>query len=194
MRRLIISTLITVLSVFALQAQTPPRATQAKPVIDPDRFVTDWIDRLNALDDWHISVLGEEEGVDKVVNHMMELFAPDVLAEVPPRDEDQIGPVMLLGSGQVRKWLDDMARTQVKLEYIPRVQTEKEFEGALIVYTKALPWGGLGISFQINGNYSLRRDRRKYTAPGAVFMQLGEDGKIHRLRLLLGEISEVTLQ
>lgn len=193
MLRLICSSLIALFFVFEAQAQAPVHE-KSKLTIDPDKFVTDWIDRLNALDDWHISMSGEEEGVDKVVNHMMELFAPDVLAEVPPHDEDQIGPVMLLGSGQVRKWLDNMARTQVKLEYIPRVQTEKQFEGALLVYTKALPWGGLGISFQINGNYALRRDRRKYTAPGAVFIQLGEDGKIHRLRLLLGEISEVTLQ
>jgi hypothetical protein len=193
MWRLICSSLITLFFVFEVQAQAPAHE-KSKLAIDPDKFVTDWIDRLNALDDWHISMLGEEEGVDKVVDHMMELFAPDVLAEVPPHDEDQIGPVMLMGSGQVRKWLDNMARTQVKLEYIPRVQTEKEFEGALVVYTKTLPWGGLGISFQINGNYALRRDRRKYTAPGAGFIQLGEDGKIHRLRLLLGEISEVTLQ
>src|SRR6266516_693730 len=147
MRRLIIiSALITFLATFEFQAQAPADSPQQK-------LADEWMKRLNSLDYWHLSVDGKEEGVEEVVNHMMELFAPDVLAEVPPHDEDQIGPVMLMGSGQVRKWLDNMARTQVKLEYIPRVQTEKEFEGALLVYSKPLPWGGLGIAFQINGNY-----------------------------------------
>ena len=34
-------------------------------------------------------------GRDELVNRMMELYAVDVIAEVPPHDEDQIGPVML---------------------------------------------------------------------------------------------------
>jgi len=46
---------------------------------------------------------------------MMELFAPDVLAEVPPHDEEQIGLVMLDGSGQVRQWVEKFARSNVQL-------------------------------------------------------------------------------
>jgi len=192
MHRLIISTLIILLFSCGLHAQTPPPASPEKPIVDPDRFVGEFIDRLNGLDAWNISFEGKEEGVDQVVNHMMELFAPDVIAEVPPHDEDQIGPVMLMGGGQVRKWIDSIARTQVNLGYILRLQTEKEFEGALLAYSKPLPWGGLGISFQIIGNYASRQNRKRYMAPGAIFIQVGTDGKIHRLRLLLAEVTEVT--
>jgi hypothetical protein len=191
MGRLIISTLITLLAAFEFQAQTQPQTTPGKPVLEPNRLAQEWIDRLNTLDDWHLSFEGKEEGVDEVVNRMMELFAPDVLAEVPPHDEQQIGPVMLVGSGQVRKWVDKLARSNVKLNYIIKRQTEKEFEGELMVYSKPLPWGGLGISFQVIAAYSLRTDRRRFMEPGAVFLQFREDGKIQRLRLLLAEKDEV---
>ncbi|HYR84928.1 MAG TPA: hypothetical protein VE422_12680 [Terriglobia bacterium] len=181
MRRLIISTLITLLAAFELHAQA----------LNPNQLAMNWVDRLNALDDWHISDDGKEEGVDAVVDRMMELFTPDVLAEVPPHDEEQLGPVMLVGSGQVRKWVDKLARTHVKLNYVIKRQTEKEVEGELMVYSKPLPWGGLGISFQIIAGYSLRKDRRRFMELGAVFIQFREDGKIQRFRLLLAEKDQV---
>jgi len=188
MRRLIIiSALITFLASFEFQAQAPADSPQ-------QRLADEWMKRLNSLDDWHLSVDGKEEGVEEVVNSMMDLFAPDVLAEVPPHDEDQIGPVMLRGSGNVRKWVDRIARSQVRLNYIIKRQTggpTGEFEGWRLVYSTPLPWGGTGVAFQIIATYSLREDRRRFTAPGAVFLQYGEDGKIHRLRLLLGEIDQV---
>ena len=190
MRRLIISTLITLLSVLQFHAQTPAPTTPGKP-LEPNRLAENWVDRLNALDDWYLTVEGKEQGVDEVVNRMMDLFAPDALAEVPPHDEDQIGPVMLVGSGNIRKWVEKIARSQVQLAYIIKRQTEKEFEGEMLVYSKPLSWGGLGISFQIIGVWSLREDRRRFMAPGAVFLQFGDDGKIRRLRLFLAENEEV---
>ena len=195
MRRLItiivISILITSLTAFEFQAQTPPQTTPAKPVFDPAKLAQDWLSRLNALSDWHLSVEGEEVGLDEVVNNMMELYAPDVIAEVPPHDEDQIGPVMLRGSGNLRKWVEKIARTQVKLLYIQKRQTVGSFEGQKLVYTTPLPWGGVGLSFQIIAAYSLRENRRKFTAPGMVVLQIGADGKINRLRLFLAETAEV---
>ena len=184
---MLISILITlfVASEFQAQPQT------AKPVLNPNQLAVEWVDGLNALDDWHLSVDGKEEGVDQVVDHMMEFFAPDVVAEVPPHDEEQSGPVMLIGNAQVRKWVDKLARSHVQLNYIVKRQTEKEFEGELMVYSKPLPWGGLGISFQIIAAYSLRKDRRRFMEPGAVFIQYREDGKIQRFRLLLAEKDEV---
>jgi len=77
------------------------------------------------------------------------------------------------------------------LGYIARRQTTKEFEGELLIYSAPLPWGGTGISFQIIGNYALREDRKRFMAPGAVFLQYGPDAKIHRIRLIVGEIEEV---
>ena len=195
MRRLItiivISILITFLAAFEFQAQTPPQTTPGKPALDPAKLAEEWLNRLNALDDWHLSVEGKEVGLDEVVNNMMGLYAPDVIAELPPHDEDQIGPIMLRGSGNLRKWVEKIARTQVKLLYIHKRQTVGSFEGERLVYSTPLPWGGLGLSFQIIGAYSLRENRRKFTAPGMVVLQVGVDGKIKRLRLYLTETAEV---
>jgi hypothetical protein len=98
---------------------------------------------------------------------------------------------MLVGKAQVRKWMDKIARSLVSLNYIVKRQTEKEFEGEYMVYSKPLPWGGVGISFQIIAAYSLREDRRRFMEPGAVFIQYGEDGKIRRLRLLQTEKDQI---
>src|SRR5690242_21098914 len=53
-------------------------------------------------------------------------YAPDVIAEVPPHDEDQIGPVMLRGSANLKKWVDKVSSTQVRLLYIQKRQTRSE--------------------------------------------------------------------
>ena len=188
MHRLIVLTLalIAVLAVYPLQAQRIEVAPN-----EAERLADDWMNRLNGLDKWYLSVDRKEQGLDEVVNKMMELFAPDVIANVPPHDEDQIGQVMLRGSSQLRKWVEKVARTQVRLSYLRVRRTEEEFQGAYLVYATPLPWGGLGISFQIIAAYSLREDRRRIMAPGAVFLEYGKDGKIHRIRLYLTEITEV---
>jgi len=189
---IVISILIASLAVFNFQAQTPPQTPPAKPALDPLKLSDDWITRLNNLSNWYLTVEGKEEGRDPLVNSMMELFAPDVIAEVPPHDEDQIGPVMLRGTANVRKWVEKISRTQVKLLYIQKKQTKKQFEGQKLVYSMPLPWGGLGMSFEIVAAWSRREDRRKFTGPGAVFLQYNADGKIDRLRLYVAEIAEVT--
>ena len=191
---IVISILIAlwgVLEFHAQTAQTPPQTAPANPAPDPAKLAEDWMIRLNALSSWYLSVEGQEVGRDELVNKMMELYAADVIAEVPPHDEDQIGPVLLRGSANVKKWVDKISRTQVKLLYIQRRQTKKQIEGQKLVYATPLPWGGLGISFEIIAAYSRREDRRKFTAPGAVFLQFGADGKIERLRLYLAETAEV---
>ncbi len=187
MRRLIISALILFLAAIEVQAQAAADSPEQK-------LAEEWIKRLNALDDWYLSAEGREEGVEQLVNSMMELYAPDVIAEVPLHDEDQIVPVMLRGSGNVRKWVDRIARSQVRLNYIIKRQTEGptgDYEGWRLVYSTPLPWGGKGIAFPIIGVWSLREDRRRFMAPGAVFIQYGVDGKIRRLRLFLAEIDQV---
>ena len=187
MRRLLISTLIVLLSSIEVHAQAAADSPEQKQA-------EEFLQRLNALDNWYLSVDGKEEGIEQLVNSMMELYAPDVVAEVPPHDKDQIGPVMLRGSENVRKWVESIARSQVRLNYILKRQTEGptgEYEGWRLVYSAKLPWGGTGIAFQIIGVWSLREDRRRFMAPGAVFIQYGPDGKIRRLRLLLAEIDQV---
>ena len=183
---IIILTFMTFLGAFELQAQRPEVA-----IGEPERLAFEWMARLNALDDWTLSFEKKEEGLDQVLDRMMEIYAADVLAEVPPHDKDQIGPVVLRGSGQLRKYFEKIARTQVRLDYIIPRQTGKQFEGIEMVYSKELPWGGLGVSFPIIAVYSLREDRRRFMSPGMVVLQTGEDKKIHRLRLYLTELAEV---
>ena len=189
---IVISILTAISAVFAFQAQAPPQTPAAKPALDPGKLAEDWLTRLNALPNWYLSVEGKEVGREELVNSMMELFAPDAIAEVPPHDEDQIGPVMLRGTANVRKWVDKISRTQVKLLYIRKQQTRKQFEGQKLVYSMPLPWGGLGMSFEIIAAWSRREDRRKFTGPGTVFLQYNADGKIDRFRLYVTEVSEVT--
>jgi hypothetical protein len=199
MPRIIIVALIAFFVTFEVQGltepQTSPQATadKPKPVLDPNLLADEWMKRMNALDDWQLSAEGKEVGLDGVVNSMMELYTPDVLADVPPHDEEQIGSVMLRGTALLRQWVEKVARTQVRLNYIRTAQTNGEFNGVRPVFSTPLPWGGLGISFQIIGAWSLREDRlnKRFMAPGAVFIQYNEDGKIYRLRLYLTEITRV---
>ena len=173
-------------------APTPPAAAAKPPAPDPLPLAEDWMTRLNNLSNWYLTFEGKEVGREDLVNKMMELYASDVVAEVPPHDDEQIGPVILRGRANVQKWIDKISRTQVRLLYIQRRQTKKQFEGTKLIYSTPLPWGGVGISFEIIAAWSRREDRRKFTGPGSVFLQYNADGKIDRLRLYVAEISEVT--
>lgn len=186
MRRLIFLTLIAFLAPCGLQAQRTEVA-----ISEAEQLAEEWVDALNALDNWRLSMDGQEQGFDEVVDRVMEPYAPDVISNLPPHDEDQIGPVMLRGSEQLRKWVEKIARTHVRLDYIRNRRTGGEFQGAYLVYSTPLPWGGLGISFRIVAAYSLREDRRRFMAPGVVFLEFSEDRQIQRLRLYLTEIVEV---
>src|SRR5262249_51838686 len=111
MRRLIVIFVSILIALLALefQAQTPPAQTQkppqtqapqtpppaptppaaAKPPApDPLQLAEDWLARLNSLDDWTLTFEGKEVGREDLVNKMMELYAPDVVAEVPPHDDE----------------------------------------------------------------------------------------------------------
>jgi hypothetical protein len=192
MRWVIASILITLLFVPVSHAQTPAPAQAPKPPeLNAVLLAQEWVDRLNALDDWHITMDGKEEGIDKLVDHFMERLTPDALVEVPPYDEEQIGPVMLVGTQQVKQWVDRFAKTKVELLYLLKRQTEKAFEGERMVYSKVLPWGGLGVSFPIIAAYSQREDRRRFMEVGAVFIQYDPTGKIQRFRLIQSEKDEV---
>src|SRR5438093_10476928 len=77
-------------------AQTPPPAAAAKPPApDPPQLAEDWMTRWNNLSNYSLSFEGKEVGREELVNKMMELYAPDHVAEVPPPDDEQTGPVSL---------------------------------------------------------------------------------------------------
>ena len=183
MRNLVcILTFITFLVPCELQAQRPQVETGAA-----EALVVEWLDRLNALDDWHWSPEGEEVGLEEVIDDMMELYAPDVLTELTPYDEEQIGAIVLRGTVPLRKWVEMIARTQVRLQYIQMRQTAEEYQGIELVYAVELPWGGIGIAVPIIAAYSLREDRERYGAPGMLVLQTNDEGKIQRFRLYLEE-------
>ena len=199
MSRVIIGILIAFFAIWGAErpilAQNPLQASQDKPKPLPDttKLADEWMRRMNALDDWHLTSDGKEEGFKEVVDSMMELFTPDVLADVPPHDDEQIGSVMLRGSALLRQWVEKIARTQVRLNYIRTAQTMKEFNGYRPIFFTEFPWGGYGISFHIIGAWSEREDRlnKRFMAPGAVFLQYNDEGKIYRMRLYLTEITRV---
>ena len=191
MGRLTVQTVFSLFAAVAVQAQNPPETPPAEAGPDIVQMAVEWVDRLNRLDEWTISLDGRETGVEERVDSFIELFAPNVLAQVPPHDEKQIGPVLLRGSDQLRLWVDKVARSQVDIDYKLQLQTQSEIEGEPMVYSKSLPWGGLGLSFRVNANHTARHDRTTYLEYGAVFLQYDEEGKIQRIRLLLSEKSEV---
>jgi hypothetical protein len=135
---------------------------------------------------------GKETGLDKIVDAFMADFAPDVFAELPSDDEEQIGPLQLIGTAQLRKWVEKYARTHVELEILLVRQTEKTVEGEFLVYSKPLPWGGTGIAFPMIVPYAMRVNRAKFLEMGTVFLQYGPDQKIHRFQLYMSEKSPVS--
>jgi hypothetical protein len=197
MSKITIAALITFVALFTIQGinlgQNPPAQEKPKVMPDTTKLADEWMKRMNALDDWSLSPEGNEVGLEDVINSMMELYTPDVLAEVPPHDEEQIGSVMLRGAPLLRQWVEKIARSQVRLNYIRIAQTMKDFNGVRPIFFTELPWGGYGISFQIIGAWSLREDRlnKRYMAPGSIFLQYNDEGKIYRMRLYLTEITRV---
>ena len=188
MRKLIVVlTFIALLVPFELRAQRPE-----VEISEAAELAAEWLDRLNALDDWHLSPEGEEVGLEEVIDNMMELYTPDVLTELTPYDEEQIGAIVLRGSGQLRKWVEQIARTQVRIQYIQIRQTAEEWQGIELVYSVELPWGGLGVAVPIIAAYSQREDRERFGAPGMLVLQTNEEGKIQRFRLYLEPTFHVT--
>jgi hypothetical protein len=191
----VLITFVVMLAAHGVNLAQAPAPAQEKPkaALDTTKLADEWMKRMNALDDWQLSADGKEVGLEEAVNSMMELYTPDVLAEVPPHDDEQIGSVMLRGTALLRQWVEKIARTQVRLNYIRTAQTMKEFNGVRPIFFTELPWGGYGISFQIIGAWSMRDDRlnKRFMAPGSIFLQYDEQGKIYRLRLYLTEITRV---
>jgi len=204
---MIVSIFLVLLSALAVQAQTPtppapPKAAPApaaatpaapaKPAVDVTKLGTDFVDKLNTLDDWRLSMDGKEVGLDKIVDAFMADFAQDVIAELPSDDEEQIGPVGLIGPAQVRRWVEKFARTHVDLDILLVRQTEKTVEGEYMVFSRPLPWGGVGIAFPMLVPYALRENRQKFLEIGNVYLQYGPDQKVHRFQMYMSEKSPIS--
>lgn len=173
------------------QASKPAASDKPKaPALDGEKLVREWFRRLNALDDWWITVDGKEEP-ETVINNMVELYAPDALQFQQP-NEEQLGTVMLSGHEGIRKWADYFSRRYVQLAYRLQNQTLKEITTDVIM-TSTPPWGGLAAAVEFTALYGERESRRRFAGPGVALFQFNEEGKIRRLRIFLPkeEIQEV---
>ena len=174
---------LVILFSLGLSLNSSSQATKSdKPALDADKLVREWFRRLNALDDWWITVDGKEEP-QAVVEKMVDLYAPDVLQFVEP-NEDQLGTVTLSGHAGVRKWADDFARRYVQLAYRLQDQTLKENTADVMMVTTP-PWGGLAAAAEFTAFFAERDSRRRFAGPGVAIFQLNEDGKIRRLRIFI---------
>lgn len=182
--RVFLFTVLFFITAATAIAQSQPAKKDQAPQLDAEKLVREWFRRLNALDDWWITMDGKEEP-EPVVNKMIELYAPDALQFVGP-SEDQLGSVMYSGHQGIRKWAGDFARKFVGLAYRLQDQTAKEKTADLIL-TTVPPWGGLAASAEFTAVYSLRESRRKFMAPGAAFFVFDEAGKIKKLRLYINK-------
>lgn len=161
-----------------------PAYSQTKLPPKVDNLVHEWFKRLNALDDWFISMEGKEEP-ESVVNSFVEMYSADALMILSP-SEDQIGSVTLMGPESVRKWANAFARKFVDVNYRINMQTRNE---QTIEQIQVLdpPWGGNQASVEFMAAYSLRDSRRRFMAPGAAFLEFDNDGKLRRVRLYISK-------
>jgi hypothetical protein len=167
------------------EAQTPPAQKSDKPagpLQNPELLVDQWFIRLNALDDWYISVDGREE-TDAVVDRFLELYSPDAFHQVGP-SENQLGPVVFHGREGIRKWATDFAKKYVQLGYRIDYITRSE-KPAQLVYSTRPPWGGTAAAAEFTAVYTNRQDRKRIIVPGSAFFLFDDAGKLQRIRLYM---------
>ena len=149
----------------------------AKPAINAEAIVNEWLKRLNALAEWTTGGPGD------AVDHMTELYDPSVLLFVGP-NENQIGPVTYSGMEGIRRWADNFAHLYSKSEFRVQVETSN-VKTAGLLHTVQPPWGGLSIGVELGAYYTRRKDHRKFAAPGALFLEVNDSGKIRRAHIYL---------
>jgi hypothetical protein len=166
---------------LSLFLQTPAPA-QAAPELKPELLVDQWFVRLNALDDWYITVNGKEE-TDPVVDKFLELYSKDAFHEVQP-NENQLGHVIYHGQEGIKKWATDFAKKHVQLTYRIDYMTRDEKPTQLFYITKP-PWGGLAAAVEFSAVYTNREDRKRMMIPGSAFFLFDPSGKIQRVRIYM---------
>ena len=71
----IFSVLIVLLTAGVFQAQTPQAAAEKappKPALNGEQLAIAFVDRFNALSDWHLTYDGKEDGLDQTVGRTSE--------------------------------------------------------------------------------------------------------------------------
>lgn len=163
---------------------------QSPPAPKVESLVDQWFIRLNALDDWWITLDGREE-TDAVVDRFVQLYDSDAFHQVGP-NENQIGPVVFHGPEGIRKWATDFAKKHVQLGYRIDYMTRAE-KPAQLFYVTQPPWGGSAAAVEFTAVYTNREDRKRIIVPGSAFFLFDGAGKIQRIRLymLRDEMAEI---
>ena len=154
-------------------------------VKNPEALVNEWLKRLNALPE-------STADVKPAVERIAELYDSKVLQFIGP-NENQIGPVTYSGLEGVRKWAENFAHAYSKSEFRIQVQTEHVKTAGLLL-TAEPPWGGLAVAVELTAFYTVRENNKSFMAPGAVFLEFTDAGKIRRARIYLekDETVEIT--
>jgi hypothetical protein len=168
-------------SAIALALLTPALHAQeaaAKPAMDGEKTVLEWLKRLNALADW------DGKGDPKpLVDKFVDMYDPNILFFTGP-NENQQGSVTYSGMEGLRHWADWFARTHSKSEYRIQAQTQK-MKTATMVLSAEPPWGGNALAVEITAFYTIRQSQKKFAVPGAVFFVFAPEGRINRTHLYL---------
>ena len=166
---------------IAFSQQGQPASQPVAPALRPEQLVDEWFIRVNALDDWFISLDGKEQP-EEVVDRVADLYTPDAIQFVGP-NENQLGSVTLSGKLAIHKWADDIARNCRDLAWRLISRTFEEKTASLFAVRPA--WGGASVAAELTFSYTERDSGRRFMVPGAIFMDYKEDGKVRRLRLYL---------
>ena len=159
MRKLFV--LIALLSV-SLLAQQPASSK-------PEDIVKDWMQRWTQLD-----------GTDASATRFAELYLPDGVHETGPNAR-QKGLVYYEGQSDVQKMAKAFgeANGEITFRINPTTANEKSSE---LMHVSDGPWGGPSIAVEYVAAYTVKKDKKRYMATGAAFIQI-QNGKIRRTRL-----------
>jgi hypothetical protein len=158
-----------------LLAQQPP----SKPPARPEEIVRDWMQRWTELD-----------GSDASAAKFAELYLAEGVHETGPNAR-QRGLVYYEGQSDITKMAKAFGEANGEITFRIAATTANEKSADLIHVTDG-PWGGQSISIEYITAYTQKKDKKRYMAPGAAFIQI-QNGKIRRTRLYAPreEISEI---
>ncbi|MBL8137261.1 MAG: nuclear transport factor 2 family protein [Acidobacteria bacterium] len=154
-----------------LRAQTPAPAPAADTF--PATLARQWLERLNALSD-----------APATLDAFVALYAPDALHIAGPT-ADQRGTATYRGHAGIRVMASRLAASEERRIYRLETETARETTASLMHETTG-PWGGAAVAVQIIATYTDAATKKRFAAPGAVFLQLA-DGKIRRARVYISE-------
>lgn len=154
-----------------LRAQTPTPAPAAD--VSAAAIVRQWLERLNALSD-----------APATLDAFVALYAPDALHIAGPT-ADQRGTAIYRGHGGIRVMASRLAASEERRIYRLETETARETTASLLHETSG-PWGGPAIAVQIIATYTDAATKKRFAAPGAVFLQIA-DGRIRRARVYISE-------